>query len=173
MLFACLLYFLWWMELLLGKLHIVDSINPGEAYGLLGPHETECEYLSLTVGSRLSDAFSSYDESVIDLSDRLHHEYFSSNNMGASTFLHLISAEHSHSAHRRNEQINDNGVTVAGSVSSMAKEPSNIYHSMYNKWVYFLGDHSLIPIVRAITAATTRQNKALRFDQWLSENASK
>lgn len=36
--------------------------NVGDPYGLLNPTQTECEFQALTLGSRLSDAFNSYDE---------------------------------------------------------------------------------------------------------------
>jgi hypothetical protein len=55
------------------KVVIIDS-SSGDPYGLITAVQTECEYQALTMGSRLGDAFNSYDEGV-PFYRRFNHEF--------------------------------------------------------------------------------------------------
>jgi hypothetical protein len=55
------------------KILITDG-SSGDPYGLINEVQTECEYQALTMGSRLSDAFNSYDEGV-PFYRRFNHEF--------------------------------------------------------------------------------------------------
>eukprot|EP00981_Chlorochromonas_danica_P013520 scaffold6421_cov251-Ochromonas_danica.AAC.14 len=107
------------------------TIYSGELYSLLDALDTECEYQGLTWGSRLADAFNSYEESV-PLTDRLSHEFFHE----SPTFLKLLHGEMAH----RNLAFPNSPRLHHHHLGSSA------FSSMAGKWIYLLGDHSLFPL---------------------------
>jgi len=70
----------------------VATADIGEPYGLINAVKTECEYQGLLLGTRLSDAFNSYDESV-PYYRRLHHRTHLSN-AAFSKIIHIETLHH-------------------------------------------------------------------------------
>jgi hypothetical protein len=57
---------------------IKSSSENGDPYGLVTRTQTDCELQSLTQGSRLADAFSSFDEHT-ELISRIQHDFIQEN----------------------------------------------------------------------------------------------
>lgn len=89
----------------------IYSINMGDPFGLLNEIQTECEYQSLTIGSRLSDAFNSYDESV-PFYRRFNHE--NHEKMNSFHRMIMLEMERRHLPHFQK----DNNLKVKSSLQS-------------------------------------------------------
>lgn len=62
----------------------VFSANDGP-YGMINKLKTDCEYVGITVGSQLADAFNSFDEGT-EFDIRVHSDYVLEN-IGFAGFL--------------------------------------------------------------------------------------
>eukprot|EP01039_Chlorochromonas_danica_P008633 gene8633-9513_t len=114
----------WYNLFLILSFSLYQTIYSGELYSLLDALDTECEYQGLTWGSRLADAFNSYEESV-PLTDRLSHEFFHE----SPTFLKLLHGEMAH----RNLAFPNSPRLHHHHLGSSA------FSSMAGKWIYLLG----------------------------------
>lgn len=144
-------------------------------FAIIGPVETECEYVGLTVGTKLADVFNSVEEDSDE--DRLHHDFFFNQDPHASAFIKMVHSDrrrrhyswglahgkahlgHSHSNHSRvaveahgaatgshGHQANGDRIHAHGNASS------SIFHSVAGKSIYLLGDSTLMPIYRALVS---------------------
>ncbi len=124
--------------------------DPGDAYGMINAVQTDCEYEALTSGTRLSDVYNSYDESIPAI-DRTHHQfyhripYFSrmihyeiDRHYSLPTNTHHSSHKQTHPHFKTEDKMHHN------STSNIAFRP------LMNKWIYFLGDGSLRPIISTL-----------------------
>ncbi len=124
--------------------------DPGDAYGMINAVQTECEFEALTTGSRLADAYNSYDESVSSI-DRTHHQYYHrvpyfsrmihyevDRHYSMPSNVHHAQHKHNHPHFKSEDKMHHN------STSNIAFRP------MMNKWIYFLGDGTLRPIVSTL-----------------------
>ena len=116
----------------------ICAAHDGSPYGLIDAVQTECEYQALTWGSRLTDAWNSYDESVA-FKDRFGHEFFAQS-ASFSKMIHFemvrrpelfegVPHHHKHVTHK----------------PGMHKGAPP-FHPLLDNWVYLLGDSSLYSI---------------------------
>jgi hypothetical protein len=121
------------------------SADAGDAYGLISALQTECEMEALTVGSRLSDAFNSYDETV-GLIGRTQHRFFQRQPFFFRLLHHGLEQQRKAAGHHNSglkpqheERLHKNSTINSGAFGHLA-----------DKWVYFLGDRSLFPVVQTL-----------------------
>lgn len=131
----------------------------GEPYGILSPMETECEYQGLTVGSRLADAYNSYEEDIDEL-HRYEHEFFHSAHLGSVAFLRLVHADQFHKFHHRVRVGHDNTGHREPHHTRNATSHS-VFHTLSNKWIFFVGDRTLLTIIQSLS--TILHGKTLKF----------
>jgi hypothetical protein len=124
--------------------------DPGDAYSMINALQTECEFEGLTTGSRLADVYNSYDESVLPI-DRTHHHFYHRVPY-FSRMIHYEVDRHysvlSNSAHSHHKHSHPHFKTEDkahhNSTANVAFRP------LLNKWVYFLGDGTLKPIISTL-----------------------
>eukprot|EP01038_Epipyxis_sp_PR26KG_P015975 gene15975-21681_t len=94
----------------------------GMPYSMINKIKTECELESLTVGSRLSDAYNSYNESV-ELKERTINSFFTD---------HLGFIHHDKENAVARKKINIDVINRNNNHSH--------YWAIENKWIYIMGD---------------------------------
>lgn len=128
------------------SLCVSDSDWP---YTFIDPVTTECEFVALTVGTRLADAFNSYDEFYNG--NRMHHEFFHTANSYTSGFMRLFHADSTR--HHLTEPFRKNKTT-----HSLSRTPHKSHqhhngtsvHALNNKWLYILGDETMTSVFRSL-----------------------
>ncbi len=157
----------------------VSGDDDGAPHTLINAVQTECEYQGLTIGTRLGDAFNSFDEESNE--DRLHHDYMFNHDPHNAAFVKMI-----HSDRRRRhyswglQQSNAKGkssirsqnsnhghsnfthkpdISVVGHhrhqvngdrIHHHPNASSSIFKDLGGKSIYLLGDSTLLPIYRAL-----------------------
>lgn len=122
-------------------------------YTFIGPVTTECEFVALTIGSRLADAFNSYDEFYTG--NRFQHEYFHASNIYSNGFMRLhhadLSRHHLVEPFRKNKTSHhDHSTTSRVSHKSHQHSNSSSLHALNDKWLYILGDETMTPVFRSL-----------------------
>lgn len=167
MTFLCL-----WLTLFV-SVQLVRGGDDGP-FALIGPVQTECEYLGLTVGTKLADAFNSVEEDSDE--DRLHHDFMFSQDPHTSAFIKMVHSDrrrrpyswglahskahlgHGHSNHSKaaveaHGASGSHGHHANGDrIHAHSNASSSIFHSVAGKSIYLLGDSTLMPIYRALVS---------------------
>ncbi|RYH25571.1 hypothetical protein EON65_15500 [archaeon] len=123
--------------------HILQSAaHDGSPYGLIDAVQTECEYQALTWGTRLTDAWNSYDESI-PFKDRFGHDFY----YQSASFSKMIHFE----MVRRPELFEG----VPHHHKHVVHKPgmhkgAPPFHPLLDKWIYMLGDSSLYSVWMSI-----------------------
>lgn len=142
--------------------------NDGDPYTMLSAINTECEFLGLTIGTRLCDSFNSYDE--FSNQDRLHHDYMFNQDPHNAAFVRLLHSDRHR--HVRGEKRNVTSHVPPNRVERVhhhVNASASIFHAIANKWIYFLGDYSLAPLYRSLLGPLHAHDKKWEFNAWMKQ----
>jgi hypothetical protein len=117
-----------WLSPFGGMLFFYLFLTNGEVlndkqYGMINRVLTECEYDAMSVGSKLGDAFHSFDEST-ELAECLSSDYIA-DNLGFLSHMH---------------QKKKKTITTTSGWTNCSKVSECRYWSLENKWVHIMGD---------------------------------
>ena len=128
---------------------------PGDAYGLISDVQTECEYEALYVGSRLGDAYNSYDETVLPI-DRIQHDFFRRIPLFSRLIQYELSRHTIPGYHLLPADVSTAGIAASDHNSNTHSKKQfkgddkfhhEVTHSAFkafaNKWIHFIGDATL------------------------------
>ena len=143
-----------WLGLISTLVLIIIEADNDKQYGMINRVLTECEYDAMTVGSKLGDAFHSFDEKTA-ISECLSSDYLSEH-LGFESYM--ISKAN-------NGKGKQNGWTNCSKISECK------YWSLENKWVHILGDSKAHQIWETFVRPLLEKKSS--YQEYASERCTK
>ena len=110
----------------------------GEPYTLINKVQTQCELLSLNVGTMLADSFNNFDENT-ERDQRLHHNYLSQY-LGFATWMR---SGYWNSGGLTADNSSSNSLNVLGGWSSSQNISNSSFWAFEDQWIYMMGDSTM------------------------------